>query len=547
MREVYERARARTPVSMSGWSPAIRPSGGPVRRTVPTVVPKGAWWRKVAEGWFTSVPVWQVRVALGVLLAGSNAVGIGVAYALLFVVVPMPDVDRGQLTEWDNLALAGAYVVLAGGLGIRQAWRVLHPVVTMLRPGHEPSADDRRDVLAAPRRVFAYQATLWALGSLVFFGTNLRHSVDLALSVLFVVGLAGWTTSCLTYLFAERALRPVARRVLAQGFPNRRYVRSVAGRTLFAWALGSGVSVLGVVTVGITTVVDPRPVTSKDLAISVIVLGGIALLVGFLTIFVAARASSEPIRNLRESLARVEKGDFDVEVGIYDGTEIGMLQAGFNEMLSGLREREELRDLFGRHVGADVARRALEGGVRLGGESRDIAVLFVDIIGSTTLAEKRPPEEVVALLNRFFDVVIDVVHEHDGWINKFEGDAALAVWGAPMELEDKHTAALAAARVMSRRLAEEVPEISAGIGVSCGTAVAGNVGTHERYEYTVIGDPVNEAARLTGHAKRVPHRVVANCSLVGSASDEEARHWRELEPITVRGKSEPTPVATLRD
>ena len=503
------------------------------------------WWRRATEGWYTSLPVWQVRVALGVLLAGSNAVGIGVAYALLFLVVPMPDVDRGQLTERENLVLAGAYVLLAGSLGIRQAWRTLHPVVTMLRPGHTPSADDRRDVLAAPRRVFLYQASLWALGSLLFLVTNLRHSVDLALSVLFVVGLAGWTTSCLTYLFAERALRPVARRVLAQGFPSRRYVRSVAGRTLFAWALGSGVSMLGVVTVGITTVVEPGPVSALDLGISVIVLGGIALLVGFLTIFVAARASSEPIRNLREALAEVERGDFDVEVAIYDGTEIGMLQAGFNKMLRGLREREELRDLFGRHVGADVARQALEGGVRLGGEARDVAVLFVDIIGSTSLAENRPPEEVVALLNRFFDVVIDVVHDHDGWINKFEGDAALAVWGAPMELDDKHTAALAAARVMSRRLAAEVPEIAAGIGVSCGTAVAGNVGTHERYEYTVIGDPVNEAARLTGHAKQVPGRVVANCSLVGSASHEEARHWREVDPITVRGRSEPTRIATL--
>src|SRR3712207_4884738 len=104
-----------------------------------------------------------------------------------------------------------------------------------------------------------------------------------------------------------------------------------------------------------------------------------------------------------------------------------MLQAGFNEMMRGLRERGELRDLFGRHVGADVARRAIEKGVNLGGESRDIAVLFVDIIGSTSLAEERPPEEVVATLNRFFEVVIDVVHEYDGWINKFEGDAALAV------------------------------------------------------------------------------------------------------------------------
>jgi adenylate cyclase len=504
------------------------------------------WRKRLSEGWYTVVPVWQVRLALGVLLAGSNAIGIGVAHVLLFLVVPMAQRDRDHLLEWQNLGLAVGYVAVAGVLGIWHAWRVLHPVVTMLRPGSTPSAEDRRDVLSAPRRLFFFQAMLWACGSLLFFLANVGFSVDLAISMLFVVGLAGWTTSCLTYLFAERALRPVARRVLARGIPERRYVRSVAGRTMFAWALGTGVSVLGIVTVGITTLAEPQPVSSADLALSVVVLGGITLVVGFLTIFVAAHASSEPIRNLREALAQVEKGDLETEVHIYDGTEIGVLQAGFNDMVEGLREREQLRDLFGRHVGADVAKAALERGIQLGGEVRDVAVLFVDIVGSTALAADRPPDEVVGLLNKFFEVVIEVVHEYDGWINKFEGDAALAIWGAPVEVDDKYTAALAAARVIGGRISEEVPGIEACVGVSCGSVVAGNVGTTERYEYTVIGDPVNEAARLTTHAKEVPAKVVVNHNLVKSAADDEAERWSELDPITVRGRSEPTRIATPR-
>jgi adenylate cyclase len=112
-----------------------------------------------------------------------------------------------------------------------------------------------------------------------------------------------------------------------------------------------------------------------------------------------------------------------------------------------------------------------------------------------------------------------------------------------MEIEDMHTRALAAARTLGRRLEGEVPDIKAGIGVSAGTAVAGNVGTHERYEYTVIGDPVNEAARLTNHAKQVDGRVVANQDLVERATDDEGRWWTELEPITVRGRSAPTRLA----
>ena len=511
--------------------------GVTVRRTTRALRGTREWFvRRSAE--------WQVRLALGLGLGGSNAIGIGVVYVLTTIVVPMPDIADETRVRIENLLLAGIYVLIAGTLGIVHAWRRLHPVVVMIRPGGHPTEDDQRKVLAAPRRIFLFQALLWAVGSVVFFGFNVRHSWLFGLSILLIVGLAGWTTSSLTYLLAERALRPVARKVLKQGFPERRYVRSVAGRSMFAWALGTGFTVLGIVLVGIVALIDHDEVRTQQLALTTIVLGGITIAVGGFSSYVAAQASSAPIRNLREAYGRVEEGDFDVAVPIYDGTEIGMLQAGFNQMLDGLKQREELRDLFGRHVGVHVARSALEKGVRLGGESRDVAVLFVDIIGSTTLAEDCPPEEVVALLNRFFEVVIAVVHEHDGWINKFEGDAALAVWGAPVELEDKQTLALRAARVMGRRLEEEVPEIRAGIGVSCGTAVAGNVGTAERYEYTVIGDPVNEAARLTGLAKQVPARVVASQALVECADVEEAARWTELEPVTVRGKSKPTRIAT---
>jgi adenylate cyclase len=107
-------------------------------------------------------------------------------------------------------------------------------------------------------------------------------------------------------------------------------------------------------------------------------------------------------------------------------------------------------------------------------------------------------------------------------------------------------AALGAARVMGERLRRDVPELEAGIGVSGGRAVAGNVGAAERYEYTVIGDPVNEAARLTGLAKSVANHVVANAALLDAAS-AEAEHWQLLEPVVVRGRSEPTPIATPAD
>ncbi len=225
---------------------------------------------------------------------------------------------------------------------------------------------------------------------------------------------------------------------------------------------------------------------------------------------------------------------------------MGLLQAGFNDMVTGLRERERIRDLFGRQVGEDVARQAMEDDVRLGGEVREVSVLFVDLVGSTTLAGERPPEEVVELLNRFFAEVIDVVEGCGGWINKFEGDAALAIFGAPLPVTDAPGSALRAARELDERLRERIPELRAGIGVACGEAVAGNIGAERRFEYTVIGDPVNQASRLTDLAKERSCRVLAAHGVVEAAADDEAARWQAGEEHTLRGRSSPTLVASPR-
>jgi len=214
------------------------------------------------------------------------------------------------------------------------------------------------------------------------------------------------------------------------------------------------------------------------------------------------------------------------------------LQAGFNHMAEGLRERERMRELFGGYVGEEVARHALESGVSLEGEERDVSVLFVDVVGSTALAERRPPVEVVALLNRFFDVVIAAVADEEGWVNKFEGDAALCVFGAPMQQADHAARALRSAVAMRIAL-RAIEGLDAGIGVSSGIAVAGNVGSARRYEYTVVGDPVNEAARLTELAKAHAGRIVVSERTVMAAGASNDG-WQPSECITLRGRSRPT-------
>ncbi|MGI8845118.1 MAG: adenylate/guanylate cyclase domain-containing protein, partial [Thermoleophilaceae bacterium] len=281
------------------------------------------------------------------------------------------------------------------------------------------------------------------------------------------------------------------------------------------------------------------------LAVTVLALGGIALAVGLFITWQAARSVADPVVSVRSALNDVEGGDFDTEVPVFDGSELGLLQAGFNRMAAGLREREEMRDLFGRHVGTDVARAALKRGTDMGGKTSHVAVLFTDVVGSTSLASERPPHEVVEMLNRFFGVVVEVVEEHGGWINKFEGDAALAIFGAPIALDDPADRALAAARALAVRLGDEVGGLSAGIGVSSGTVLAGNVGAEERFEYTVIGDPVNEAARLTELAKEDDAHVLASAETLEEA-ESEASNWEAGEDVELRGRSSTTRLARPR-
>jgi adenylate cyclase len=159
------------------------------------------------------------------------------------------------------------------------------------------------------------------------------------------------------------------------------------------------------------------------------------------------------------------------------------------------------------------------------------------------LAATHPPGEVVGLLNEFFRVVVDTVQEHGGFVNKFLGDAALCIFGAPLEHPDAAGAALAASRQLHDELVAVLGQTEFGIGVSSGRAIAGHIGAQARFEYTVIGDPVNEAARLTELAKLEVGHVLASAIAVSGALDAEALCWNVGEIVELRGRTAPTQLA----
>ncbi|HYG95831.1 MAG TPA: adenylate/guanylate cyclase domain-containing protein [Solirubrobacterales bacterium] len=491
----------------------------------------------------------RVRFFTLVAILTANAVGTVVVVCFAVWALPKPAGVDGTSALPVNLAMGGAYASIALAIGViwgrRRIERGPKGLRAWLDADREPTPAQRLRVLRAPLRIMFVQMVLWGLATVLFAGVNTIYSPLLALGVGMTVALGGITTSSFAYVLAELALRPVASRALAAGPVDRRFVPGVAMRWLLAWALGTGAAIVGLVAVGIVALTDVV-IDEQTLAITMIVLGGIALAFGSFVSALAAYATVHPIASIRRGLERVGEGDFSVEVPVWDSTEMGLLQSGFNEMAAGLRERERIRDIFGRQVGHEAARQALAvEDPQLGGELSEVAVLFVDVVGSTELAARHDPREVVGLLNDFFAEVVEAVDSQGGWINKFEGDAALAIFGAPTPLPNRAAAALAAARDLDARLRERVGDLRAAIGIASGTVVAGHVGAESRFEYTVIGDPVNEAARLTELAKEQPVRVLASGATVAAAGVEGER-WQLGDSVTVRGRSEPTRLASPR-
>jgi len=404
----------------------------------------------------------------------------------------------------------------------------------------EPAdARRRRDVVRIPASLVVADL----LGWMTAFGVYVTIS-DMRLVFVLAVGgafaLAAITSCSLTYLFAESAARPLA--ILAmRGSTSTRVVHGVRERMIVVWVVSSAVPMVGLLLVNLGRGLGWVPPVAGAVDWTVILLAIIALTSGARVVGLVNRAIADPLNDMREVVEAARNGDISQRVAVYDASELGVLQAGFNSMLDGLAERERMRDIFSRHVGDHVAQLALEQDGELVGSNTDVAVIFVDITGSTAFAADRDPRETAVVLNAFFSIVADVVDRHGGFINKFEGDAALIVFGAPAPLRDPALAALTAARELGAELSERLP-LEWGMGVAYGRVFAGNIGARTRYEYTVIGDSVNESARLSDLAKEGYSSVYASRAAIEAAAEDEAVRWKRVDRQVLRGRAHVTEI-----
>jgi len=223
-----------------------------------------------------------------------------------------------------------------------------------------------------------------------------------------------------------------------------------------------------------------------------------------------ARGVSRPVQDLALAADRIGRGDTSVRTDLPHRDEIGTLGRAFNRMAEGLAERDRVRDLFGRAVSPEIAAKLMRDGISIGGEEREVTVLFSDLQGFTSLSERLPPSRMVSLLNRFLDRMCGVIERHGGVVDKFMGDAIMALFGAPLADPNAADHAVAAALEMAAEMdrlnadlaAEGLPTLGFGVGINTAVVVAGTMGSARRLNYTVIGDGVNVASRVQGLTRK---------------------------------------------
>jgi adenylate cyclase len=222
-----------------------------------------------------------------------------------------------------------------------------------------------------------------------------------------------------------------------------------------------------------------------------------------------------------------------------------------SQLIERVRREAVVLSNFQRYFAPDLARQiaGAEGEVQLGGAKRDVVVLFSDIRGFTPLSERMSPDEIASLLTEYFSEMVDVVFEHGGTLDKFIGDAVMALWGAPLARLDAADQAVRAAVAMQRRIdwlnaewsRQGRQTIAVGIGINAGEVFAGNIGSVKRLEYTVIGDPVNTASRLC--SKAGPGEVLLSERLYRELASPPP--VRALEPLPLKGKAQAVPVYSV--
>jgi len=473
-------------------------------------------------------------------LTGVLCNGLGATIVVAFASFLLPNtVSDAQLNDLRARTIPAffAFAVVALPLGwLLIQRRPFRSIQRWLLAGTPADDDVREHVVRYPRNWALWSFAVWVVGAVYETAVNASISNSAALAGAVAIVLGGATSCSLQYLLVERTLRPVTALALSSGLPVHSRIPGVGHRLAMAWTLASGVPF---VSVGLVTVLGLTrdDFDSTRVIGSSLFLAAVGLSIGLAAMLFAAQSVTNPLEEFRQAVGRVEAGDLDTRVPIDDASEVGRLQAGFNLMVAGLAERERLRDAFGAFVDPALTERVLREGIDLAGEEVELSLLFMDVRGFTTFSERADARDVVASLNALYEQVVPAVLRHGGHANKFIGDGLLAIFGAPDRLPN-HAAAAVAAGLDIVELVRSGQTLRVGVGINSGAVVAGTIGGGGRLDFTVIGDPVNTAARVESATRQTGDDLLitgATLALLGA----DGRRWEERSGMALKGKREP--------
>jgi adenylate cyclase len=449
---------------------------------------------------------------------------------------------------WVLVAVSQTGVVIDNAISIKLTRRMWRPVWRWERGAH-----DEASVVAAWTalatlplvyfsRVRKYPVVFGYLPFLVFATWELGLSWD----SFFILALAGTPVlacgAIVRYFTIEIVTRPVLERIAphlpadfeidAPGLPLR-------------WRLFAAAPVINIATALVVSGLSAHEdqvhhyVSLQNLGLSWVIAVVVSLTVSLELVVLVVRSLGTSLSDMKRATEQVGAGDFSARVPVVATDESGKLAQSFNRMVQGLQERERLREAFGAYVDPGLAERVLREGSLLGGDEVDVSILFLDIRNFTAFAERADPRDVVSLLNGLWEQVVPVLRDHGGQANKFIGDGLLAVFGAPEPIDDHAGHAVAAALALAELVRERYAgRITVGIGVNSGRVIAGTVGGGGRFEFSVIGDTVNTAARVEAATRETGDDVL----ITEATRQRLTRHrfeFLERPPVPLKGKSLP--------
>lgn len=491
----------------------------------------------------------------------SNMIGVSVVMFLGRVGSLSPP-EIHQLTDRINLVFIPCAFILPIVLTIRYEHSIRR-YLDMVYLG-EPIPEDfkvtvHQRLLNEPFFLIALDLAIWitaaVLYPLIYWVYGASHAV--IIGPFFLSLYTGLITVTVAFFVFEFVLQ---KRVVPYFFPNgglymtpktiRIRIRTRIIAFLFACNLVPFLAILNTLAETLFTNLGPATILqglrSTMLANSLIFMG-----VGIWLAFLVSSNLTRPLQEIIRVLRGVRNGDFDKTVRVTSNDEIGYTGDVINEMNDGLKERDFIKETFGKYVAQEVRDEVLSGRIPLDGEMKEVTILFADLRDFTPMTESHDPKLLIKIMNSYFKEMADAIQHEGGLVLQFLGDEIYAVFGAPISRTDHPDRAFRAGVAMNQRLVElnehfskqGWPALRHGIGIHTGEAIAANIGSPDRLSYLLVGDTVNLASRLQGLTKELGTEIIM--SQATRSRLEEDVPLKELPPTRVKGKSQPVEIFAL--